>query len=49
LSNEQLDIYYTVLASFYIPLINRSQTCYFIEDKAGHGKSYTANVLVNKL
>ncbi|RPA91335.1 hypothetical protein L873DRAFT_1848340 [Choiromyces venosus 120613-1] len=49
LSNEQLDIYYTVLNSFYIPLIDRSQTCYFIEGKAGHEKSYTANVLVNRL
>ncbi|CUS06638.1 unnamed protein product [Tuber aestivum] len=49
LSNEQLDIYHTILESFYTPSVERRQTCFFIEGKAGCGKSYTANVLVNRL
>ena len=49
LSNEQLDIYYQVLESFYTPPPDRINTCFFIEGKAGRGKSYTASVLVNRL
>ena len=49
LSNEQLDAYYMVLESFYTPISDRIKTCFFIEGKAGRGKSFTANVLVNRL
>ena len=49
LSNEQLDVYYMVLESFYTHPSDRVTTCFFIEGKAGRGKSYTANVLVNRL
>ena len=49
LSNEQLDVYYLVLESFYTHPSDRLATCFFIEGKAGRGKSYTANVLVNRL
>jgi len=49
LSNEQLDVYYQVLESFYTPSTDRIKTCFFIEGKAGRGKSYTANVIVNRL
>ena len=49
LSNEQLDIYYTILEFFYSPVSDRITTCFFIEGKTGCGKSFTARVLVNRL
>jgi len=42
LSYEQLDIYNQVLESFNSPSANRTTTCFFIEGKAGRGKSFTA-------
>ena len=49
LSNEQIEVYYQVLESFYTPSIDRIKSCFFIEGKAGRGKSYPANVIVNRL
>ena len=49
LSNDQLDIYYTILEFFYSPVSDRIRTCFFIEGKAGRGKSFTASVLVSRL
>ena len=49
LSNEQLDVYFSVIESLYRPTSERTKTCFFIEEKADRGKSFTANVLVNRL
>jgi len=51
LSYEQLDIYNQVLESFHSPSANctSTTTCFFIEGKAGHGTSFTASGLINRL